>query len=523
MAEQQPNQSDPPTKAEHRKAVIAAGLMFYTLERAAQLSLAAVASVAASLGRANAHDTAALIALAETSAIVRVRKSARAKSAASFEAQAGLSRAALKDPIALDTARARKAATSLGNQFSELVTKARAERVASRLKNEEDEGRAGQGPLRIPGVPTATERREERKIATTHLESSIDRTAATEVADAWNHETRRMVDHWTARGVDIVTVWNAEADACDKCHALHGLEIEADEDFPEGDPPLHPRCLPGDALVLTGGDVTGSCERWYEGDLIIIRTASGKRLACTPNHPVLTGLGWVSAGRVNVGGHVISDARVDWMLPLGAHDEHVPSRIEEVAYAFGVSDGVNAMTVPLSAPDFHGDGAGSKVAVVWADRLLRNTDDASLTEQRGKLNFVRTDGERICFAGLSPEDEPFDGLRRAADSRVRGGDLPVPCLADHAGPLVSLGFGTSARLEASSNEPIVNSRPADTEPLAGGEHGLTVTVAPDEVIGVDREPFHGTVFNLETGSGTYLAQGIVTHNCRCRLDIHVRD
>ena len=500
----------PPTKAEHRKAVIAAGAAMALLEGAARHAMNAALGAAVSLSGAHVEDAApALIRLAQASAIERARKAARAKAATAFERQTGLS-VELPATSAADLASAKRAAKALGERFTLHLEAARAERVKQRLDAE-------------GGKATALERRSDRKVATDALESDIDRTAATEVADAWNHETRRIVDHWTAQGVDMVTAWNAEADACDKCHDLHGLEIEADEDFPEGDPPLHPRCLPGDALVLTGGDVTGSCERWYEGDLIIIRTASGKRLACTPNHPVLTGLGWVSAGRVNVGGHVISDARVDWMLPLGAHDEHVPSRIEEVAYAFGVSDGVNAMMVPLSAPDFHGDGAGSKVAVVWADRLLRNTDDASLTEQRGKLSFVRTDGERICFAGLSPEDEPFDGLRRAADSRVRGGDLPVPCLADHAGPLVSLGFGTSARLEASSNEPIVNSRPADTEPLAGGEHGLTVTVAPDEVIGVDREPFHGTVFNLETGSGTYLAQGIVTHNCRCRLDIRIKD
>lgn len=239
MAEQQPNQSDPPTKAEHRKAVIAAGSAMALLEGSLRQAMNAALGAAVALSTSRLEDSLpAMIQATESKVITKARLISRARAGMAFERQTGLPKSALKDPIALDSARARKAASSLGNQFSELVTKARAERVASRLKNEEAEGRAGQGPFRTPGVPTATERREERKIATTHLESSIDRTAATEVADAWNHETRRMVDHWTARGVDIVTVWNAEADACDKCHALHGLEIEADEDFPEGDPPF---------------------------------------------------------------------------------------------------------------------------------------------------------------------------------------------------------------------------------------------------------------------------------------------
>jgi hypothetical protein len=40
-------------------------------------------------------------------------------------------------------------------------------------------------------------------------------------------------------------------------------------------------------------------------------------------------------------------------------------------------------------------------------------------------------------------------------------------------------------------------------------------MAADEVVEVNRSEFRGYVYNLETRDGWYVADGIVTHNCRC--------
>jgi hypothetical protein len=40
-------------------------------------------------------------------------------------------------------------------------------------------------------------------------------------------------------------------------------------------------------------------------------------------------------------------------------------------------------------------------------------------------------------------------------------------------------------------------------------------MAADEVVEVNRSEFSGYVYNLETRDGWYVADGIVTHNCRC--------
>ncbi|WP_373084512.1 hypothetical protein [Zhongshania sp.] len=37
----------------------------------------------------------------------------------------------------------------------------------------------------------------------------------------------------------------------------------------------------------------------------------------------------------------------------------------------------------------------------------------------------------------------------------------------------------------------------------------------DQVVGVKVVPIRAHVYNLQTGSNAYLAEGIVSHNCRC--------
>lgn len=40
----------------------------------------------------------------------------------------------------------------------------------------------------------------------------------------------------------------------------------------------------------------------------------------------------------------------------------------------------------------------------------------------------------------------------------------------------------------------------------------------DEIVSVERvENYSGHVYNLQTSSGTYIAEGVVAHNCRCAL------
>jgi len=63
-------------------------------------------------------------------------------------------------------------------------------------------------------------------------------------------------------------------------------------------------CVVGDTLV-SGPPPCTAYRREYSGELVILTTASGKKLTVTPNHPILTTEGWVAAGLLDEGSYVI--------------------------------------------------------------------------------------------------------------------------------------------------------------------------------------------------------------------------
>ena len=137
-------------------------------------------------------------------------------------------------------------------------------------------------------------------------------------------------------------------------------------------PPQHWSCLPGDALVAARSGITGVSKRWFDGDVVIIKTAAGLELTCTPNHPVLTDEGWVPAGSLHLGSHVVCDGGGEWEPgAVHRHDEQVPARIHDVTESFLGSGKVLPVPVPTTAEDFHGDGMDGDVAVVGSYGLLR--------------------------------------------------------------------------------------------------------------------------------------------------------
>ena len=373
---------------------------------------------------------------------------------------------------------------------------------------------------------------------------------------------------YRASGVVAGKIWSTAEDdlvseECQEC--AEAGQIPLDAEFPGGvdAPPRHPNCLPGDMRVLASG-VTAATKRWFQGDLVVIRTASGKRLSCTPNHPVLTPGGWVAARLLNVGSDVISSRLGQWVGVVDGNDQHVPPSIEKVAGAFGASLGVAPVPVPLSPEDFHGDGEGSEVAVVWADRLLRDHADTTAGQHGPQADLVVADvplkahlssgGAGLGIAGHNPPGRSF----------VRLGNLAQALVGRHLGPLQALGLALVSRIKAGLKQAATNARPGDSEAIsqsglglaskvcpgnliasdglanssrfhssdlqvsADGRHGNTgiaadlcdgiaLDIFADAIVDVRLIQFSGHVFNLECKSGYYVAEGIVTHNCRCSV------
>lgn len=340
----------------------------------------------------------------------------------------------------------------------------------------------------------------------------------------------------------------------------------------------HPNCFPGEVLVTSPGKVDAADSRWYEGDLVVIHTASGNELPVTPNHPVLTPEGWVAAGSLDVGDSVIRYRdRVERVIDQpGPCDEEIPTPISEVYDSLRQSGAVTTMRVPVAPEQFHGDGLGSDVEVVLSDRLLWDHVDAEVGHGGRDVSLVVGDAGPATLLTLSSSLQILGGPLHPADGVVSGGHLGRSLLCRHGRPLHPFGFRPGAggnamtlervadgdlvapdgqadlllgepglveldsivepdrslslgteqsslagrsELDASDPESLVQAGLADAD---GGRqllNALAGSVATDDIVKIERRHFAGHVFNLQTESGWYTAGSIVVHNCRHRVGI----
>tara|TARA_R110000787_G_scaffold7296_7_gene25066 strand:- start:137 stop:502 length:366 start_codon:yes stop_codon:yes gene_type:complete len=109
-----------------------------------------------------------------------------------------------------------------------------------------------------------------------------------------------------------------------------------------------------------------------------------------------------------------------------------------------------------------------------------------------------------------------------------GTDLSATSGLTHSGPLGSLGLATGPGLDTGLGEPSHDDRSADS--VSGGDTagGLSTEVSAADLVyrkvdAFHRESFCGYVYNLETATGYYVAQGVVASNCRCTIAIQQVD
>jgi hypothetical protein len=283
-----------------------------------------------------------------------------------------------------------------------------------------------------------------------------------------------------------------------------------------GEWPLDDRnCLPGETRVASGALITGVSRRWYEGDLITIRTVQGHQLSGTANHPVLTHRGWVGFGELQVGDDVISSRLGQEVGVADPHEDYAQPSIREV-FDFAAMLG-DTQRVPGRQPQFHGDGSDEAVDIVTTDGFLLDHVQASCTQPVGQQEFSRPD---LVTSALSVERQivPMGSRARAATNRVvRRLDEHVPFQQSHVVPAHQLRVSTVTNGLTHAREPALESRRADPNRARQGEGGLPCAVSTDRIVGINREPFRGHVYNLQTTVGHYLANGTVVHNCDYRV------
>ena len=326
-------------------------------------------------------------------------------------------------------------------------------------------------------------------------------------------------------------VWLAERDACLNCAAYSG-RIRKGASFPWGltfsdpprplkqwkqnleGPPIHPWCFPA-GVIASGPGTRSATDRWYEGEMVEIRTRGGRVLPVTPNHPVLADKGWIAAGLIHQGSNLVCDVDLQRVLARDPDDHQKPSLIEDVARTLSGASGVTSVSVPVAAEDFHGDGTDGEVQIVRTNGFLRDRIEI-LQELREEQFSGAGDLSSSLFRGSYPR-AVLDGLAAASEGIVSGLGQSSPLLGAGLGHASEHGGRAVPGLDPGLGQHPLEGVPTDSGFFRQGLDALAGLVALDQVVEVTRRPFAGHVYNLETSGGWFISNGLIVHNCRCQL------
>jgi hypothetical protein len=328
-------------------------------------------------------------------------------------------------------------------------------------------------------------------------------------------------------------------------------------------------CVAPDTDVEILGGALAGYRRLYRGPLVDLLTVRGKKLSVTPNHPILTDHGWVAAGLLKKGDHVVSRSRSNASMALNLDEVHsaqdVYAALEVAAALIDPSPGSISYSISPLAVDFHGDGAYTEgeVELVSTELGLTSVVDPAVVKQIGEDIFTpRVSSHDPLLTQSSTQrcvsDPEFSGECRAVvathvsgdqvswdvdpsslsiiahisqetssdESALQGvegdiclggecrGSFPVDVsVDDDLRDFVLDWSAASSQNDPPLDEACLEGLLRDSGLVDERGHSLAGDVSLDEIVDVRDRLWSGHVYNFSTTVGAYIAGGIVTHNC----------
>lgn len=322
--------------------------------------------------------------------------------------------------------------------------------------------------------------------------------------------------------------WVTEADdhVCEDCESLGALPPMPLSEWPTlpgmGDTICNVGCfLPGTRIA---GRVLRAVRSVYMGQAVELVLASGKRLAVTPNHPVLTPDGLIAASDLRDGEYVVTDSHQIEMPRSVAidvpsdHKQHDPVLVEQLFRSL-TQLGPTRFAQPRRE-DLHGDAVSvkGKIEVVDACGVLLHNRRAWFQKLGEHILVDALMGDPSLTStrlGLTVANHsPRRGCPRLSQLALHGSTVGL-----HRSPLRALRFGSAAQLDAHLRESSAENAPVNPRFLAQCVERLSGSVAPDKVTQVRHFDYAGHVFDVESPLGWVTANGIYCSNCRCVLQV----
>lgn len=303
-------------------------------------------------------------------------------------------------------------------------------------------------------------------------------------------------------------------------------------------------CFEGSQEAQSLGDLQKVFRSEYTGDMVIIKTASGKELVGTPNHPILTSEGWLPMDKLDPSKHILYSPFLEHMSLPSVKDVSVPTAFSKLFDSVNEPAISDVFRERSSTEDFYGDGMGgdSYIDVVALKSHLRNGFNALLGKHRVNKCFSRikpasflnrlrlflfllrrwrpvAKPSELCSGGFYVLINKVFGSTKftanvsRAHTFVKKFNCLFPVLFNKRVSLApSQSWHDSGILEHSSN--CTRAGFVISSDTTGG---LPVPVSCDYILS-KRSKFvnNSHVFSLESSSGIYTAGSIIVKNCRSR-------
>jgi len=347
--------------------------------------------------------------------------------------------------------------------------------------------------------------------------------------------------------------------------------------------PDHIAILPNQigACILPGqeiqGRITKASKAWYTGEAIRIETLSGELLSVTPNHPILTDMGFVPASDLTEGQNLLHYVREDKATTTDTNEKYAPALAEDVFDALAsLSTHEEAVRTRATTLDFHGDAGffQGDVQIVSPQSALssgsvpktakrfiqggfggRGNCQSSLSSRSHTQQFTRlvdaTDVRQVSFGSESLtllERQPGVHEARGGGSVSRDTALLEPGVDDalvdtqfslnfisvfpsavgcdnfsnklgwEAGfgnqPLTGFCvFGPGAELNISLPKTVSNRRVMEAKLFRQLLHTFPSKITTDKIVHLDRFFHNGPVYDFESSLGYIIAQKLLVSNC----------
>ena len=276
---------------------------------------------------------------------------------------------------------------------------------------------------------------------------------------------------------DIGVLWYTAEDGkvCKRCDYLAGRWFPAKQAY-EIAATIHPNAVFAESSFIAYDGLTQIVRSQYRGPSVTVETERVS-FAIGPNHPVLTGRGWIKAGKLNKGDYLLYDTRTEESGSIGAkaYLQKMPT-IQDVFNSLVSMCGYSTIAAPRVY--FHGDEVfcyGKVDVVLPATNLLFVLDSCGL-KQFSKGRFPLTHSNKIRLPCFCPS--------RNCDERVL-----VPPSSDM-------------------------SRFSHVESFFGGQ-SLPSFLVPVRVSHVSPSYYDGWAYDASTVAEVYNSSGIIVKNCRC--------